>query len=303
MISVQAGFSVAHAAEQADAALRAIAVELTSSMPLPLAASVGYALEGRGKRLRPVLCCAGYAAVRRTQDVPEGMWRLAASLELVHTYSLVHDDLPCMDDDDLRRGRPTTHRVFGTPGAVLAGAALIPAAMRVLDAEAGALGWDATTRGRLVRELARAAGAGGMVGGQWRDLEAEARPVDAAGLERIHREKTGALLAVSLRIGGIAGGAEAGELEALWSYGQALGLAFQITDDLLDVEGRPEATGKSPGRDQALGKSTYPGLFGTARARSLAEERVADAIAALEGAGLDTPALVEIARHVVERQG
>ncbi|CAN5862209.1 polyprenyl synthetase family protein [soil metagenome] len=303
MTEVQVAFSVAHAAEQADRAVRAIAAEVTARMPLSLARAVEYALQGRGKRLRPVLCCAGYAAVRRGQDIPDAMWRLACALELIHSYSLVHDDLPCMDNDDLRRGRPTAHRVFGAPMAVLAGAALIPAAMGVLDAEAAALGLDVSARGRLVRELARAAGAAGMVGGQWRDLEAESEPVDAMGLERIHREKTGALLAVSLWIGGTAAGATPEERDALSSYGQVLGLAFQITDDLLDGEGKPEVTGKSGGRDQALGKSTYPGLYGAARARALAEERVRDAITALAAAGLDTPALVKIARHVVERQG
>ncbi len=302
MIGAQLAFSVAHAAEQADHALRVVAMELTSSLPTALARPVEYALEGQGKRLRPLLCCAGYAAVRRTQEIPDGMWRLACALELIHTYSLIHDDLPCMDDDDLRRGRLTPHRVFGAPAAVLAGAALIPAAMMALDVEAAGLGLDAVTRGQLVRELARAAGATGMVGGQWRDLEAEAVPIDAEGLERIHREKTGALLATSLRIGGIAAGAVSEELDALSAYGQALGLAFQITDDLLDVEGKPEVTGKSSGRDQALGKSTYPGLHGMERARAMAEERVRDAVAALAGAGLDTPSLVKIARHVVERQ-
>lgn len=303
MIAAHAPFSVASAAELADRALRALSTELRAGMTPPLAGPVEYALEGRGKRLRPVLCCAGYAAVRRTQEIPDGMWRLACSLELIHTYSLVHDDLPCMDDDDLRRGRPTAHRVFGAPMVVLAGAALIPAAMVALEAEAAGIGLDVATRGRLVRELAGSAGAAGMVGGQWLDLEAESAPVNAAELERIHAAKTGALLAASLRIGGIAGGAAHQALDALSAYGQALGLAFQITDDLLDVEGTPEVTGKAAGRDQALGKSTYPGLYGVAQARALAEERVRDAVAALAGAGLDTPALVKIARHVVERQG
>ena len=277
-----------------------VAAEVLERVPAALTGPVRYALETRGKRLRPVLCCAAYEAIRG--EVPAGVRRLACSLELVHTYSLVHDDLPCMDDDDLRRGRATTHRVWGTGLAVLAGAALIPAAMRLLHAEASFLGLDRERTGTLIAELVGAAGAAGMVGGQWRDLEAELEPVDAVGLEQIHRSKTGALLRASLRIGAIAATATPDQLQALSWFGEHLGVAFQIVDDLLDVEGSPATTGKAGGRDQILGKSTYPGLFGIERARAMAAEHADAAQEAVQGAGLATPALTAIRRYVVERR-
>jgi geranylgeranyl diphosphate synthase, type II len=267
----------------------------------PLTHSLLYALETRGKRLRPILCLAAFEAVRGEGSAPGALATVACGLEIVHTYSLVHDDLPCMDDDDLRRGRPTVHRVHGERRAVLAGAALLPLAVRVVLQGGARMGLDEALCGRLVEELCRAAGAHGMVGGQFLDLAAERAPVDARGLERIHLAKTGALLAASLRVGALAARCSPAELAALTEYGTQLGLAFQITDDLLDVVGDAAALGKAAGKDAGLGKATYPLLFGVDGARALAEERAAAAVAALDRCGIAFHRLAELARYVVER--
>jgi geranylgeranyl diphosphate synthase, type II len=285
--------------DRVEDALRTVAGEVSRGVPAALAAPIDYALGTRGKRLRPILAGAAYRALRGEPE--PAVYRLAAAIEVVHTYSLVHDDLPCMDDDDLRRGRATVHRAFDVPRATLAGAALIPAAVRVLDREAAALGLDASERAALVVALCRAGGALGMVGGQLLDLEGEETPVDAAGLERIHRGKTGALLAASLRIGAMAARASDGALAALTEYGQDLGLAFQIVDDLLDLEGDTDVLGKTGGRDVDLGKATYPSLFGVQGARSLAQSHVDAAVAALRAADIRSPELEALARYVLDR--
>jgi geranylgeranyl diphosphate synthase, type II len=285
-------------------ALAAVSAEVRRQIRPPLRDPLLYGLEGGGKRVRPLLCLMAYRAVRRLgrDDLaPAGIYHVAVSLELVHTYSLVHDDLPCMDDDDLRRGRPTLHRVHGAPLAVLAGAALLPLAIQSLVAGAEDLGLPQRTIREMVRALTRAAGAAGMVGGQLLDLEAESREISALELERIHRAKTGALLAASLRLGGLAAGAEAPALRALVRYGESLGLAFQIADDLLDLTGSDEVLGKTAGRDLSLEKATYPALFGVEGARTLAEERAEEAVDALEAEGLATEGLRTLARYVVER--
>ena len=287
-------------AARVERALAAVAESVLAAVPGPLHDPVRYALETRGKRLRPVLCCAAYRALRG--EPPEAAYRLACAVEVVHTYSLVHDDLPCMDDDDLRRGRPTVHRVFGVARAVLAGAALLPAAAAVLDAEGAALGLLPAERGRLVAALCSAAGAEGMVGGQLLDLEGEGAETDARGLERIHRAKTGALLAAALRLGGIAARATPGELRGLAGYGEALGLAFQIVDDVLDVTAPSSALGKTAGKDLSSAKSTYPALFGVEGARRLAGERIREARDALAGAGVRSPELEALAGYVLDRE-
>jgi geranylgeranyl diphosphate synthase type II len=259
-----------------------------------------YALETRGKRLRPILCCAAFRSI--TGDEPSvSVYGLACALEIVHTYSLVHDDLPCMDDDDLRRGRPTVHRVHGAPLATLSGAVLIPLAIHLLEREAAALGLDEDRRTRLVSELCTASGAQGMVAGQLLDLMAEDTPVDAAGLEKIHRAKTGALLAASLRIGALAARGTEAQLDSLTVYGEAIGLAFQIVDDILDVTAASDALGKTAGRDISLGKATYPSLFGVDGARALAEQWAAKATSALDVGGIESSELRMLARFVVER--
>jgi geranylgeranyl diphosphate synthase type II len=263
---------------------------------------IAYALDAGGKRLRPILCVAAYAAVRRgSGDVPDAVYELACALELIHTYSLVHDDLPCMDDDDLRRGRPTTHRVHGVEAAVVAGAAFIPLAARAVAYAGERLGLGPDGRMRLVRELCAAAGGGGMVGGQLLDIEAEGRMVELQELEAIHARKTGALLAAAPRIGGIAAGAPEEAVEGLGLYGRRLGLAFQIADDVLDVVGNPEALGKTTGRDQVLAKATYPSLLGLDGARRRAREEADAAIAALRAVGIESAALEALAHYAVER--
>ncbi|HEX2187711.1 MAG TPA: farnesyl diphosphate synthase [Longimicrobiaceae bacterium] len=279
----------------------AVAERIVRELRGPLAEALRYALGTRGKRLRPVLCCAAYRAVAGAEP-PEGVYRLACALELVHTYSLVHDDLPSMDDDDLRRGRPTVHRVHGVALATLAGAALLPAAAAALDGEAAELGLAPEERGRLVQELCAAAGAGGMVGGQLLDLEGEGAELDTAALERIHAAKTGALLAASLRLGALAARGEPGQLRGLTGYGEALGLAFQIVDDVLDVTMHSEALGKTAGKDESSGKATYPALFGVEGARRLARQRTGEGLRALAGAGIRSPELEALAAYVVERE-
>lgn len=287
--------------ERVNAVLRELSPFVSRGAPEVLREPVAYALDTPGKRIRPVLCVAAWRALRGG-DAPDAVYRLAAALEIVHTYSLVHDDLPCMDNDEWRRGRPTVHHAFGPPRALLAGAALIPAAVEVLDAAAVELGLGDDVRRALVSALCRAGGAEGMVGGQLLDLEAEGEPVDAAALEGIHRRKTGALLEASLHLGAVAAGATEEETAALGVYGQDLGLAFQIVDDVLDVEGDADLLGKTAGKDESAGKSTYPALFGLSGARALAERCVDEAVAALHAAGIRSAELEALARYVVERR-
>lgn len=283
-----------------DDGLATIANEAVPRMAESLRGPVEYALRTAGKRIRPGLCIAAWRAATGEGDPPEAIWRLACSLEIVHTYSLIHDDLPCMDDDDLRRGRPTVHRVYGTTRAVLAGAALLPLAIEVMVASARTLGLSRERSASMVLELTRAAGAEGMVGGQLLDLAAEGVEIGGAELETIHRLKTGALLTASLRVGAIAGGAEPVLLDALTRYGSALGLAFQIADDLLDVEGKSEDLGKQAGRDLELKKASYPALYGVAGARAMAREKVAEAILAIEDRGLSD--LILLGEYVLARR-
>jgi geranylgeranyl pyrophosphate synthase len=220
---------------------------------------------------------------------------------MIHTYSLMHDDLPCMDDDDLRRGRATVHRIFGERVATVAGAALIPLANAVLTDAGARLGFGPANRRALVSELAAAAGATGMVGGQVLDLEAEGRTLDADALEDIHRRKTGALFAAALRLGGRLAVAGAGVIAALGEAGTALGLAFQITDDVLDVTSDAAVLGKTAGRDQERGKATFAGALGIEHARWRAEEAVARAIAVLREAGITDVALEALIRLAADR--
>lgn len=284
--------------EAIDRELQVIAREVRDEVAPQLTEAVEYALLTRGKRLRPILCIAAYRAVGGEER--PGLLRVAAALEIVHTYSLVHDDLPCMDNDELRRGRPTVHRVYGAPVATLAGAALLPLAVRVLVQGAEMLGLRRARVAELVAELCRAAGAAGMVGGQLCDLEAERAPIDAATLESIHRAKTGALLTASLRLGGLAGGASAEALAAFTAYGEAVGLAFQVADDILDVVGDADALGKAAGRDQHMNKASYPVLFGLEGAREFARGKANEAKAAIQA--VQTPELLALADYVVERE-
>ncbi|MFW5951040.1 MAG: polyprenyl synthetase family protein [Gemmatimonadota bacterium] len=264
-----------------------------------LAAAARYAIAAGGKRLRPILCVAGYRAIGGAP--PEPVYRLAASLELIHTYSLIHDDLPSMDDDDVRRGRPSTHIAHGVATATLAGAALIPLAVRVAREAAGDLPLAPGVPMELVVTLCRAAGGGGMVGGQLLDLEAEGRAVSLAELERIHRLKTGALLTAAPLMGGMAAGARGVARDALRVYGSALGLAFQVADDILDVTGSSAVLGKRAGRDTELEKATFPALEGLDAARRRAAAEAETAVAALDAAAVASKELRALARYAVER--
>ncbi|MGH9609357.1 MAG: polyprenyl synthetase family protein [Bryobacteraceae bacterium] len=234
-----------------------------------------YSLFAGGKRIRPILAIA---AARAISDSADSIEHAAATLELIHTYSLIHDDLPALDNDDLRRGRPTCHKVFGTAMAILAGDALLTLAFEVLSRLEAI---DAERKIRLVEELSRAAGTvGGMIGGQVNDIEGESKRPTALLLESIHRAKTGALLRASVRMGAIYAGASAEELAALSEYGEHVGLAFQIVDDVLDLEQSSEALGKTAGKDQAQQKITFPAVYGIKRSRDMAEqERLAAHIA------------------------
>lgn len=251
-----------------------------------------YSLFAGGKRIRPVLCLEAGRAVAG-EDV-EGIHAVAASLELVHTYSLIHDDLPALDNDDLRRGRPTNHKVFGEAMAILAGDALLTLAFEVLGRTGDA---------RLVQELASASGTvGGMIGGQVHDLEGENATPTAELLERIHRAKTGALLRASVRLGALHAGATAEQLDSLSRYGEHAGLAFQIVDDVLDIEQSSETLGKTAGKDAEQHKITFPAVYGLAASKRMAEEQRRLAHDALAEFGDRARRLRELADLIVERQ-
>jgi geranylgeranyl pyrophosphate synthase len=288
------------AAERAaiDAALARFCERWLEPAPGVVSEAIRYSLLGEGKRLRGILVIEAYRACGGRGDVSE----LAGAVEVVHAYSLVHDDLPCMDDDDVRRGRPTVHRVHGVPAATAAGVAMVPLAVRCALHAARALQLPADVAAAIVRELMTAAGAGGMIGGQLLDLEGEGLSLSLAGLERIHRLKTGALITASARIGGLASRTDDARLDALARYGAAIGLAFQIADDVLDVTATTDVLGKTAGRDAALKKSTYPALLGIRGATERADSLVADACRALDAVGLLTPALEGLARYTVERR-
>jgi geranylgeranyl pyrophosphate synthase len=219
----------------------------------------------------------------------------------VHAYSLVHDDLPCMDDDDLRRGRPTTHRQFDVPTATRVGFLLVPVAALVLADSARQLGLAPAVLGRMASTLFQAGGIEGMVGGQWLDLEAERRTLTLPQLMAVHRGKTGALIRASCTLGGIAAEAPGDRVQALTAFGDEIGLAFQIADDVLDCTGTSEELGKTAGRDAALAKSTYVKLLGVDQARREADELARRAVAHLEGAGVPSADLGALAGYIVSR--
>ena len=250
-----------------------------------------------GKRLRPILCLEAARLV--TGAIPEGVEELACALEMLHTYSLIHDDLPALDNDDLRRGRPTCHRVFGEATAILAGDALQTYAYQVL----ARLRCPADARVSIIEEIARATGTvDGMIGGQVMDLEAEHTSPDAATLENIHRSKTGALITASLAAGGIYAGGNENELECLRTFGRSIGLAFQIADDVLDVTQTSAQLGKTAGKDTASQKATYPALFGIEASLAKADALVAQGCAALDCFGGRAETLKQLAHFLVERK-
>lgn len=241
----------------------------------PVGAAATYSVRAGGKRIRPLLTLACHRALAGEEDGDEAVHAIAAAVELVHTYSLLHDDLPVMDDDHLRRGLPTAHRVYGVPVAAAAGAALQELAFLTLARAAAGEPRLSAELPAMLRRLAVGAGVDGMVGGQYLDLEAEGKAVDGAGLEAIHRAKTAALFATACALGAMAGGGGPDQVRALDGYGTYLGLVFQIVDDLLDETGDAERMGKAVGVDRRLAKATYPSVYGIEAARRLAE-RVAD---------------------------
>ncbi len=251
-----------------------------------------------GKRLRPILCVEAFHACGGMKSDP--IYRLGTAVELIHAYSLMHDDVPCMDDAPLRRGHPTTHRLFGESVTTRAGAALIPAAGRLAWLAATELGCADSARRSIVRELMCAAGAGGMVGGQVLDLIGENQQLSADQLDELHMRKTGALLTACLHLGGLAADAEGTKLAGLIEYGTRIGLAFQIADDILDVTASPEVLGKAPS-DAELGKSTYVTTHGLDGARARAATEVSRAIDALQQASIHSAPLEALAHFIVER--
>ena len=278
-----------------DAALQRV-VPAESVPPESIHKAMRYSLFAGGKRVRPILCMAAAEAV---SDSPSGVEQVACTLELIHTYSIIHDDLPALDNDDLRRGVPTCHKVFGEALAILTGDALLTLAFQVL----AQLPCDADRRVRLIEELAVSAGTvGGMIGGQVHDIEGEGKRPDAALLEAIHTAKTGALLRASLRMGGIYAAADEEQLTALTCFGQHVGLAFQIIDDVLDVEESSESLGKTAGKDEQQQKMTFPAVYGLERSREMAEEERLAAHLAVRPLDERAERLRELADWIVHRK-
>lgn len=268
------------------------------AVPRTLDKAMRYSLFSGGKRVRPILALASGEAVGASAA---RVLPFACALEMIHSYSLVHDDLPAMDDDDLRRGKPTNHIVFGEGVAVLAGDGLLTEAFRVMAEAALRPGQDRTAAIRALQEIALGAGAGGMVGGQVADIEAEDKKPTKALVESIHTRKTAALLRASVRAGALVGGAPPPQFARLDRYGMAIGLAFQVADDILDIEGGTAKTGKREGRDAELHKVTYPAAVGMAKAKVRAGELLEEALAALQPLGVKAEPLRQIAKFVVER--
>ena len=279
--------------------------------PAGLHEAMRYSVFAGGKRLRPMLVLAAAEAARDPAELAgdatevaggaaESLLPAACAAELIHTYSLIHDDLPAFDDDDLRRGKPTSHKVFGEPQAILAGDALQSVAFSLLagaarDADAPGPWIDARV------ELGTAAGSAGMTAGQWLDIEAEGQPIDMVSLEALHSAKTGALLTACVRIGALLAGADDATMERVGSYGRSVGLAFQIVDDILDVEGSVENLGKIPGVDADRAKATYPGLLGLDGARAEARRLRDLALRQIEPLGAPARPWALIANFIVDR--
>src|SRR3979490_250710 len=305
-----------------DAALEEFLPQV-SARPASIHQAMRYSIFAGGKRLRPILCMEagrmiGAASLAKSSpsksrarsqarararshsgSLPAGIEQVGAALEMLHTYSLIHDDLPALDNDDLRRGRPTSHKVFGEAIAILAGDALPTQpykslARRICPADA---------RVAIIREIAHATGTiDGMIGGQVVDLEAEHKKPDLATLEYIHRSKTAALITASVVSGGIYAGARVKDIAHLRTYGQSIGLAFQIVDDVLDLTQTSEQLGKTAGKDTAAEKATYPALFGIAESARKADELVSTAFVELDSFGERAETLKELARFLVERK-
>ncbi|HMH85353.1 MAG TPA: farnesyl diphosphate synthase [Gemmatimonadaceae bacterium] len=268
-----------------------------SDLPAGIAEAVRYGLKSPGKRLRPLLVLFAYRAAGGEEDAT----LLACAPEVIHAYSLMHDDLPCMDDDDMRRGRPTVHKVYGSKTAILGGVAMIPLAAKVVRNSARSMGLSQQTGAKLLATLLEASGSRGMIGGQLLDLAGERLSLSLEEREGIHSAKTGALIVASIMMGGLAAEAGEAQIAALERYGGAVGLAFQIMDDVLDVTSTTGALGKTTGRDAALGKSTYPALLGVEGARQRAHALIADGLGSLAEQKLLTQELSQVANFMVTR--
>jgi geranylgeranyl diphosphate synthase type II len=267
-----------------------------ATAPSRLLEAIEYSLMAGGKRLRPALVLETARACGASTAQSRSALAAAGAIELIHTFSLVHDDLPAMDDDDLRRGRPTNHKVFGEAMAILAGDAMVTMAFEIIATDA-----EPAVVPALIRELASASGPIGMIGGQVLDIDGENVSLSYDQLRHLHAMKTGALLTCACRMGAIAAGAEPSRVEAATSFGRHLGLAFQIVDDLLDVVSTPEQMGKATGKDAGKGKNTYPSLIGVEASRQAAREQLAAALASLRGLAAAAEGLRDLARFVVER--
>jgi geranylgeranyl diphosphate synthase, type II len=266
------------------------------TVPPSIHRAMRYSVFAGGKRIRPVLCLE---TARMFTDNTDGAIQVGCAIEFIHTYSLIHDDLPALDNDDLRRGKPTNHKVFGEAIAILAGDALLTLAFQTLASAA----IDPQRRLKIVGVVARAAGTDrGMIGGQVADIEAEHKPVDSAGLEYIHRSKTAALIRASVVAGALAGGAEQPDITLLIGFGENIGWAFQVVDDLLDVEESSAALGKTAGKDQAQQKATYPALYGLDKSRAIAADLETRALAELDGYGERAARLRQLGEFLVARR-
>jgi geranylgeranyl diphosphate synthase type II len=295
-----ASCSTASLTDQLAAARRAIDgaldryTDFSADCPVPLRDAIRYSLLAPGKRLRPTLVLFAAEACGSSW---EAALPAAAAVEMIHAYSLIHDDLPAMDDDDLRRGRPTCHKAFGEATAILAGDALLALAFEVVAKDVQ----PPAVAARCCATLAEAAGATALVGGQADDLAGEFGQWDLAALENIHRRKTGAMFLVSLRLGGYVAGADVEQQTALERYGRKIGLAFQIVDDLLDVRGDQHAMGKRVGKDSQHGKLTFPGLLGIDESQKRAQRLIDEACASLAPLSQQRAGLEALARYVLER--
>jgi geranylgeranyl diphosphate synthase type II len=267
-----------------------------SDAPKKLLEAIEYSLMAGGKRLRPALVMESFRACGGDRSRNASALSAAGAIELIHTFSLVHDDLPAMDDDDLRRGRPTNHKVFGEAMAILAGDAMVTMAFELIATHA-----DPKLVAPLVRELAAGAGPAGMIGGQVLDMDGERRAQSLDELRQIHRMKTGALLTGSCRLGAIAAGADEKSLALITDFGRHMGQAFQIIDDVLDVTSTPEQLGKRTQKDADKGKNTYPALLGLEKSRAEAEHHMNAALAAVGNLGASAKALRTLAHFVVQR--
>jgi geranylgeranyl diphosphate synthase type II len=271
-----------------------------TELPHSLHKAMRYSVFAGGKRVRPILMLAACQAVGGDTAVAIPA---ACAMEMIHTYSLIHDDLPAMDDDDFRRGNPTNHKVFGEAVAILAGDALLTEAFKLLSNPASAAGVPAEARLAVIHQIASCAGSHGMVGGQVVDMESEGKSdVDLPTVQYIHTHKTGALIKAAVVAGALLGGADQEKLAAITRYGAAAGLAFQIADDILDIEGTTEEIGKDAGSDQARGKATYPAVLGVTAAKQEAGIMMDEAFKALELFGSEADPLREIADYIVTRK-